>query len=122
MDNQDWNPVILSKKPTGGSKKAANEHLASGKFETIKRTSADPKFKKLENDNEHFEHARVSANLANTIIKTRLAKKMSRVDLARSINEHEKIVADYETRKAIPDPKILNKMSKVLGVWMNKLM
>jgi putative transcription factor len=122
MDHQDWNTVVLTKKPVGGSKKAANEHLASGKFETIRRTNADPKFKKLENDTDTFEHDTVSANLSNTIIKARLAKKMTRADLARAINEHEKVVADYETRKAIPDPKYLNKMSKVLGVWLNKMM
>jgi putative transcription factor len=123
MEHQDWSTVILTKKSAGGSKKATNDHLASGNFETtVKKTFTDPKLKKLENDTENFEHDKVSANLSNTIIKARLAKKMSRADLARAINEQEKVVADYETRKAIPEPKYLNKMSKVLGVWLNKMM
>jgi putative transcription factor len=122
MNHQDWNTVVLTKKPAGGSKKATNSHLAAGTFETVRKTVVDPTAKKLENDTENFAHAKVSAILSKAILDARVAKKMKRVDLARAINEHEKIVADYETRAAIPDPKILNKMSRVLGVVLNKNM
>lgn len=121
MDHQDWNTVVFSKNiPSSG--KATVSHVARGQFETVKKTTFDSKSKKLENDTENFAHEKVSSKLANAIVQARLAKKMSRADLARAINEPEKIVADYETRKAIPESKYLLKMSKVLGVKLNKSM
>jgi len=78
--------------------------------------------KKLENDTENFSHAKVSGKLSQAIIRARMDKKMSRADLAKAIFETEKIVSEYELRHAIPDPKILNKMARVLGVSLNKNM
>ena len=121
MDHQDWTPVVLNKK-TSPSGKATASHIASGQFETIKKTHVDSTSRKLENDTETFEHKTVSSKLANEIIRARVAKKWSRADLAKNINEHERIVAEYETKKAIPNAQILSKMSRVLGVKLNKNM
>ena len=78
--------------------------------------------KKLENDTENFSHAKVSRTLSQAIVRARVDKKMSREDLAKAIFETEKVVSEYELRHAIPDPKILNKMARVLGVPLNKNM
>lgn len=36
------------------------------------------------------------------------------------INEKPQIIQEYETGKAIPNPQVLSKMSRVLGVVLKK--
>jgi ribosome-binding protein aMBF1 (putative translation factor) len=120
MEHQDWTTVVLKKR--GLSNKPTASHLANGTFETVRKTSAGPNMKKLENDTENFSHAKVSRTLSQAIVRARVDKKMSREDLAKAIFETEKVVSEYELRHAIPDPKILNKMARVLGVPLNKNM
>ena len=54
--------------------------------------------------------------MCKAIIAGRTAKKMNRKQLANKINEQEKIVADYETGKAVVKNNIINKLQKVLGI------
>ena len=42
--------------------------------------------------------------------------KLSQKDLAQKINEKPSVLQDYESGKAIPNPQILGKMERVLGV------
>lgn len=75
---------------------------------------------KLENETEVFEHERVSTELKKQIQQARLAKKMTQVQLAQKINEKPQVINDYESGKAIPNPQILGKMSRILGVTLRK--
>jgi ribosome-binding protein aMBF1 (putative translation factor) len=38
----------------------------------------------------------------------------------QAINEKPSIINDYESGKAIPNPQILSKMSRILGVTLKK--
>lgn len=40
--------------------------------------------------------------------------------LAQAINEKPQVIQEYETGKAIPNPQIINKLSRVLGVQLKK--
>ncbi|KAI0317297.1 hypothetical protein OF83DRAFT_1172114 [Amylostereum chailletii] len=42
--------------------------------------------------------------------------KLSQKDVAQKINEKPTILQDYESGKAIPNPQILGKLERVLGV------
>jgi ribosome-binding protein aMBF1 (putative translation factor) len=46
----------------------------------------------------------------------RLEKGLSQKDVAQKINEKPSILQDYESSKAIPNPQILGKLERVLGV------
>lgn len=46
----------------------------------------------------------------------RLEKGLSQKDVAQKINEKPSILQDYEAGKAIPNPQILGKLERVLGV------
>ena len=48
------------------------------------------------------------------------AKKMKQVELAKDANLPVKTINEYESGKAIPNPNILNKISRVLGVKIKR--
>lgn len=75
---------------------------------------------KLENETEVFEHERVSSELKKQIQQARLAKKLTQAQLAQLVNEKPQVINEYETGKAIPNPQILGKLSRALGVQLKK--
>ena len=60
--------------------------------------------------------ARVPPSLGKLIGQARQAKSMTQKDLSTRINEKPNVVSEYETGRAIPNPQILGKMERVLGV------
>ena len=46
----------------------------------------------------------------------RMELKLSQKDVAQKINEKPSVLQDYESGKAIPNPQILGKLERVLGV------
>ena len=60
--------------------------------------------------------ATAGKKLGIAIQKGRMEKKMNQKDLAQAINEKASVINQYETGKAIPNPAIINKMERVLGV------
>lgn len=46
----------------------------------------------------------------------RLELKLSQKDLAAKVNEKVSVLQDYESGKAIPNPQILGKFERALGV------
>ena len=42
--------------------------------------------------------------------------KLSQKDVAQKVNEKPSVIQDYESGKAIPNPQILSKLERVLGV------
>ena len=63
---------------------------------------------------------KVSSELKQQIIKARTDKKLTQAQLAQQINEKPQTIQEYESGKAIPNPQILSKMSRVLGVVLKK--
>jgi putative transcription factor len=58
----------------------------------------------------------VSSELKTNLMKARLEKKLTQAQLAQQINELPKVVQDYEAGKAIPNPAIISKLERALGV------
>ena len=46
----------------------------------------------------------------------RMEKNLSQKDVAQKINEKQSVLQDYESGRAIPNPQILGKLERVLGV------
>lgn len=53
---------------------------------------------------------------AQAMQQARMDLKLSQKDVAQKINEKPSILQDYESGKAIPNPQILGKLERALGV------
>lgn len=131
MSDQDWTTVTLTKKPktpksvptsaTGLAQAKAAGHVVAERKETSNRSAhAAPtaNLRKLEESTEVFEHRTVNRNLAQAISQARQAKKMTQAQLATAINERPQIISQYESGQAIPNPQILNKLDRALGIHL----
>ncbi|GLC42269.1 multiprotein-bridging factor 1 [Pleodorina starrii] len=136
MNGQDWDQVVIRKKqPSGAALKdeaavnAARRQGAAvdtttkfnaGKNKPAQQTVSGKPAAKLEQETEDFHHERVSSTLKQQIVQARTAKKMTQAQLAQAINEKPQVIQEYESGKAIPNPQVLSKMSRILGVVLKK--
>lgn len=100
MNHQDWNPVVLRKRPT-----------------PINQVSPDVSREvKIERE-EIGTHEKVSMSLAKTIQQARIAKGFkTQKDLANAVGVKVDIINGYESGNMIPDNTLMQKLRKVLGV------
>eukprot|EP00033_Pygsuia_biforma_P000826 GCRY01000961.1.p1 GENE.GCRY01000961.1~~GCRY01000961.1.p1 ORF type:complete len:139 (+),score=18.97 GCRY01000961.1:141-557(+) len=127
MDFQDWNTITVSKDQGSGPPQKDYTEL---KHNTGVNINPDRKFGsggnkqkamtknslKLDQETEELHHDRVDMSLSKRIQQARLDKKMTQKELAQKINEKPQVVNEYEAGKAIPNPQILGKMERILGV------
>lgn len=76
--------------------------------------------RKVDEETESFRHQRVSYDFKTALQRARQAKKMTQAELAQKLNVKPSIVSDYETGRAIPDPQLVARMNRVLGVTLPK--
>ena len=115
VDFQDLEPLIIRGKNAMIEKKLRRE----GKTETkVKNTQGETnnKMRKIEQSTDVEKIKTINSKVSKAIISGRVAKKMNRKQLALVIQENVKVVEQYETCKAIPNIKIINKFQKALGV------
>lgn len=131
-EHQDYRDFVVRKTPP------SNAHLKDPKLiNNLKRNNnpyIDTQAKQSSNKHGHdgplinpkkleegeISLPRISPQLKQTIITARNQKKLTQAQLAQQINEKHQIVQEYENGKAIPNPQVLNKMSKVLGVHLKR--
>ena len=127
---QDWAPVNAgrggptNKKPT--TARGIDRAKAMGLVVTEKRYGAGGNksahsatalsAKKLEEADDVGVIAKVDKSLSKAIQQARMAKKMTQKELARAVNEKPQVIGEYETGKAIPNPQIISKLERKLGV------
>jgi putative transcription factor len=73
---------------------------------------------RLENETEEFKHPSIGKQLSREIQQARLSKAWTQKDLASAINEKPQVIQLYESGAAIPNPQILSKLDRVLGVHL----
>jgi putative transcription factor len=123
----DWdNGVFRTKAPAGAQKNSAqnvNAAMRSGaKVETMKKfggantSGASKNAAKLDAQNEAGRLNTVSTDMRKVIQQGRQAKKWSQLQLANAINQPPKTVQEYENGKAVPNPQIVSKIERALGV------
>jgi len=71
---------------------------------------------KLDRENEVAPPPKVSPSVGKAIQTARQDKQFSQKDVAQKVNEKPSVIQDYESGKAIPNPQILSKLERVLGV------
>jgi len=95
--------VATDKKVTGGVNKAhqGTDHQ---------------RIAKLDRENEVAPPPKIAPSVGKAMQAARMEKQLSQKDVAQKINEKPSILQDYESGKAIPNPQILGKLERVLGV------
>jgi len=128
---QDWDEVIIhgSSKPAvkGRTKEqTASRAMQSGatvtavRKETHKPTSTKPGYKLdaigTDDEPDVVQHKQLSRNVSLRIQQARQAKGWTQKELATKISEKPQVVNDYEAGRGIPNPAVLAKMERALGV------
>jgi|SRR3990172_707860 len=104
MEHQDWTPIVLKK----DEKKIIQPHPPGHK-----------QYKNLDS-NDPDAPKPVGLSIGKQIQQARLNKKMTQDELAQKINVKPNIIRDYENGKAIPDKKVIQKISQILGIKISK--
>lgn len=92
--------------------------LVAGGSNAAGGNDAGKNLAKLENDSEHFAVPKVDASLSKAIQQARIAKAMTQKALATAINEKPQVIQQYESGQAVPNPQILNKLDRALGIHL----
>jgi len=74
-----------------------------------------------DNEAPDFKHATITLDFKLALQKARTEKKWSQKDLAQKVNVKQSVINDYESGKAIPDPALISKLNRVLGVSLPKI-
>ena len=125
MEHQDWDSVVFKKKAPVTVKEAnrrgigTNTSLRQGPLNTgnIRGSQDGQQLAKLART-EVGTHNKVSKETSAAIIKGRLDKRLGQKELANLINEKMEVIASYESKRAMPNQQVLNKLERVLGVHL----
>ena len=71
--------------------------------------------KKLQEDPDTMKHKTVSINFGQSLMKARMAAKITQKELAQKMNVKIAIIKNYESAKAIPNPRIINNLERHLN-------
>ncbi|QRW03811.1 multiprotein bridging factor 1 [Ceratobasidium sp. AG-Ba] len=74
------------------------------------------KIAKLDRDNDVAPPPKILPSVGKAMQTARMELKLSQKDVAAKINEKQSVLQDYEAGKAIPNPQILGKLERALGV------
>lgn len=111
----DYDPLIIRGKNAAVQQKLRREGKTESKAKNS-NSEVGHKMRKIDQATDVEKIQKVSQKVSKAIIDGRTAKKMNRKQLASVIQENVKIVEEYETGKAIPNIKIINKLQRALGV------
>ena len=111
----DYDPLIIRGKNAAVQQKLRREGKTESKAKNS-NSEVGHKMRKIDQATDVEKIQKVSQKVSKAIIDGRTAKKINRKQLASAIQENVKIVEEYETGKAIPNIKIINKLQRALGV------
>ena len=118
MFHQDWEEVTIHGKSVKKEKEKEKYVKFMGQeIKLPKRSQYSGKSpeQKLE-ETELGTHKKVGKETGLTIQRARVSKQYTQKDLAELINVSSDIISSYESGKAIPDHKIMQKLRRVLSV------
>eukprot|EP01105_Mastigella_eilhardi_P018146 TRINITY_DN4197_c0_g1_i4.p2 TRINITY_DN4197_c0_g1~~TRINITY_DN4197_c0_g1_i4.p2 ORF type:complete len:148 (-),score=34.71 TRINITY_DN4197_c0_g1_i4:66-476(-) len=132
MGDQDWTEVVFhkqapKKKPGQRQEQSVAQARQQGSaVETFRKVNAGSNRQKqgprnttqlddIENQ-ESVGYKGLPRDVCLRIQQGRAAKGWTQKEFAQHINEKANVVVEYENGSCIPNPQILNKMEKALGV------
>ena len=118
MFHQDWEEVTIHGKSVKKEKEKEKYVKFMGReIKLPKRSQYSGKSPDQKLDETVLgTHKKVGKETGLTIQRARVAKKYTQKDLANLINVSSDIISSYESGKAIPDHKIMQKLRRVLSV------
>ena len=108
---QDLEVVVLHKK--NPSIKTGPKNIVKKNELPVKKVSSSVK---LNENDEVVKIKYVPKDISQLIITGRIAKKLTRKDLANKLNYKEDIIANIETSKAIYNGDQIAKIKKILNI------
>ena len=112
---QDWDPVIIRGKVDKTKEKEKYVKFFGQEIKLPSKNPGKSREQKLE-ETEIGTHKKIGKETGLTIQRARVSKKYTQKELANLINVSSDIISSYESGKAIPDHKIMQKLRRVLGV------
>lgn len=108
--HQDWEPVVLRKKPAVTT-------------EVVQRKIFDgpPQKKKLNENPEGFDHKKIPKKIGDAISKKRIELGITQTQLAQKINEKPNIVNDIENCRGVYNHVHINKILRALGLTLKQI-
>ncbi|QRV74907.1 multiprotein bridging factor 1 [Ceratobasidium sp. AG-Ba] len=126
--SDDWDAKVVignkarAPKVTKGNAEArrAGAIVATDKKTTVSNKGHQgpdhQKIAKLDRDNDVAPPPKILPSVGKAMQTARMELKLSQKDVAAKINEKQSVLQDYEAGKAIPNPQILGKLERALGV------
>jgi putative transcription factor len=105
VTHQDWNTIYVNLDKYKKEKKNTKDNTTKGPSNSLDKTDIDT-----------FKNKKIDEKLSVKIRNARNSKNMTQKDLAQKINVKPAIINEYESGKAIPNPKTLNNIKKILGI------
>ncbi|CAE6409843.1 unnamed protein product [Rhizoctonia solani] len=131
MADADWDSKVVignkarAPKVTKGNAEVNAARRAGAVISTDKKTTAGNKghvgpdhqrIAKLDRENDVAPPSKIAPSVGKAMQTARMELKLSQKDVAAKINEKQSVLQDYEAGKAIPNPQILGKLERALGV------
>ena len=116
--HQDWKPVTLNRTYTSHEK--LKNAQRTGETTSVNKNTLQNKSAKLDSETENFNIVKSGLTLGKEIQQGRTAKKLTQKQLATMLNEKPQVIQQYENGQAIPNPQIINKLQKSLGVKLTR--
>lgn len=101
MNHQDWENVVFKK--------------SESKIPRKQNPAGTKEFRVLDSE-EPLAPKKIDNSTAMAIQQARQAKGLTRKELGIALNISERVVAEYELRKAIPNSQVLGSIGRFLGV------
>ena len=120
LAHQDWKPVTLHRNYTADEALKKAQRTGTSTSVHKQTNSGVPNSKKLDNETENFNIVKSGLTLGKEIQQGRNAKKLTQKQLATMLNEKPQVIQQYENGQAIPNPQIINKLQKALGVKLTR--
>ena len=108
---QDWNQVVFNKVKDESTKNKEKRNKSG------KKLNIGEKLHKVDNTEIDIVD-KVKLSTSRAISKRRTELRLSQKEVASQINEKQEVISQYESGKAIPKQNILQKLEKVLGIYL----
>ena len=131
MSNVEWDSKVVignkarTPKVTRGNAEVNAARRAGAVISTDKKSTIGNKghagpdhqrIAKLDREDDVAPPPKVLPSVGKAMQTARMELKLSQKDVAAKINEKQSVLQDYESGKAIPNPQILGKLERALGV------
>ena len=92
----------------------------TGQTTSVNKNTVQNKSAKLDAETENFTIVKSGLTLGKEIQQGRTAKNLTQKQLATMLNEKPQVIQQYENGQAIPNPQIINKLQRALGVKLTR--